>query len=227
MTKDIGIVFLPNQSCKEFAAGMTRSAARLLPEFKEAVNNLHITAIHIANLNEVGQANIQQVFREFYHKFAATCISLPYKDISATGGSMLSGYKWLDLQFETLPVLANIRQAALDTFCPLHNGVLTRMYDDMVNFTPQQQGQIKTCGVTFANYLPHITAWYIDLPSEPKTNKLQDIAFALKVEVNELTCFAESIALVELGRNGNAIRIIEQHPLCVSLSGSDTMADEL
>jgi hypothetical protein len=127
MTKDIGIVFLPNEECKDFALHMTSEAAKKLIGFKQAINNPHITAIHIANLGADSEAKIKEVFREFYDKYSSTCINLPVKNegINPTGGNLQEGYKWLDLQFDTLPALAELRQAAVDIFCPFHNGTLT------------------------------------------------------------------------------------------------------
>ena len=215
MTKDLGIVYLPNKDCREFAKRMTIEAAQALPNYKEVPNNPHITAIHIANLDPTGETLVQTAFKEFYHKFSATCIKLPIKGVNAIGGSKDTGYKWLDLQFETLPELAFMRQDAVDTFCPYHHGILTRMNDDYANFNPAQLEQIAKCGVTYSPYLPHITVWYVDLPNEAKTSILQDVAIAMAHETIGLTCYAESIALVELGRNGNAINILEQYPLCL------------
>lgn len=220
MTKDIGIVLLPNKDCKNFASHMTAETAKALPSCKEAVNNPHITLIHIANLNDNKESELKQAFHEFCHNLTFQTIPLPIKGINATGGSAVEGYKWLDLQFEILPDLAELRQGAIDSFCPFHNGILTRMNDDIQSFTHQQMEQIEKCGVTYGNYLPHITAWYIDLPSEPKITQLQDIANVMANEIDDLNCYAESIALVELGRNGNSMNIITQHPLNTQLSGT-------
>ena len=215
MTRDLGIVYLPNKKCREFTERMTIEAAKALPNYKEAPNNPHITAIHIANLDQTGESLVQTAFQEFYNKFSATCIKLPIKGINATGGSKDTGYKWLDLQFETLPELAFMRQDAVDTFCPYHHGVLTRMKDDLESFNESQLQQLIKCGVTYYPYLPHITAWYVDFPNEQKTSILQDVAIAMAHETMSLTCYADSIALVELGRNGNAVNILEQHSLCL------------
>jgi hypothetical protein len=215
MTRDLGIVYLPNEQCRLFAEHMTSKAGKALPNYKEAANNPHITAIHIANLDPVGEMSLRTAFKSFAEKYSSTCIILPIKGINATGGSQAAGYKWLDLQFETLPELALMRQDAVDTFCPHHNGMLTRMSDDYANFNEAQLAQIEHCGVTYSPYLPHITAWYVDLPIEQKTTVLQDVANAMASEANGLNCYAESIALVELGRNGNAINILEQYPLCL------------
>lgn len=106
-----------------------------------------------------------------------------------------------------------MRGDAVETFCRLHNGILTRMHDDIAKFSQDQMQQLDKCGVTFGNYIPHITAWYINLPSESKTPLLQDIAISLANETTDLNCYAKSVALVELGRNGNAINILEQYPL--------------
>ncbi len=213
MTKDIGIVFLPNSECKNVAFEMTEAAARALPGFKKAQNNPHITAIHIANLNEDAQENLKQIADKFFLQYKSTCIEFPVTGIKATGGNLDEGFKWLDLQFETLESLKNIRQAIVNTFCSLHNGTLTRMYDDIDKFTETQNEQIEKCGVTFNPYLPHITAWYIDLPNELKTRMLHDVAENFVTDIE--TCSAENIALVDLGRNGNAIEIIATYPLCV------------
>lgn len=214
MTKDIGIVFLPNSECAALAKHITEVAAKALPTYKEAPNNPHITAIHIANLEPMGEFSLCTAFKSFAEKYSTTCTLLPIIGVNATGGNKDTGYKWLDLQFATLPELSGMRKDAVDTFCPYHNGILTRMNDDYATFNAQQLKDIEFCGVTYSSYLPHITAWYIDLPNETKTNALQDLAVKLLPETANLYCSADSIALVELGRNGNAINILEQYPLC-------------
>lgn len=215
MTKDIGIVFLPNQECKDFALKMTKVTAQTLPHLNQAQNNPHITAIHIANLDDAGQQEIKTLFKQFTSNWSGQeCIALPIWDVNATGGNNDEGYKWLDLQFRTVPSLAMLRQEIVNNFCPLHNGILTRMHDDLSKFNQAQLADIEKCGVTFSSYLPHITAWYIDLPNEDKNSQLQEIAISLKEEAFSKICFAQSIALVELGRNGNAINILDQVELC-------------
>lgn len=215
---DIGIVLLPSMECENLARYMSEMSQQELPGFVMAKNNPHITMIHIANLDEEGVKQINRKFDEFYHKHRNTCIDLPIKNpgITATGGNEQDGYKWLDLQFETLKELAILRQDAVDSFCPFHNGMLRRMYDDYANFNQQQLADIEKCGVTYSNYLPHITAWYIDLPNEEKTTKLAKIALSLQEQIEELHCYVTSVAMVELGRNGNAMQILNSYPLCVS-----------
>jgi hypothetical protein len=95
------------------------------------------------------------------------------------------------------------------------------MNDDIAKFNEAQKTDIEKCGVTYTSYLPHITAWYIDLPSEPKITELQDISIALRSDINDLRCSVDSIALVELGRNGNALTITQQYPLCVDAIGDN------
>ncbi len=214
--KDIGIVFLPNQECKVFSLKMTSQTEQALPDYKKISSNPHITAIHIANLNEAAQESLQHLADSFFPQYANLCIDLPVTAIKATGGSMEEGFKWLDLQFETLESLKNLRQAIVDNFGPLHNGSLTRMYDDFNNFSDEQKEQIEKYGVTVHPHTPHITSWYIDLPNEEKTSKLQDIAHDLAGDSSlPSACYAIEVALVELGRNGNAIEIITTYPLCV------------
>ncbi len=84
------------------------------------------------------------------------------------------------------------------------------LYSNFIAGSPAKN-DIDQCGVTFSNYLPHITAWYVDLPKENKVNALEEIASAMHAD--KLSCSAEAVALVELGQNGNAVRIIEQYPL--------------
>lgn len=213
MLKNIGIVFLLNQECKYFALHMSNIAGKVLTNYKKLLAIPHITAIHIANQNEESEARLKVAFQKFYNQLSPTCIKLPIKGIKATGGSVNEGYKWLDLQFETLPPLVEMRQNIVETFCPFHNGTLTRMNDEKI--TLEQQEEINRCGVTYKKYTPHITAWYIDLPNEPKTTQLEIIANSIKIPGN-LECSVESIALIELGRNGNAVSIIEQYPLCAA-----------
>ena len=211
--KDLGIVFIPNSKCVNFIKGMTMAASLNLPNFKKAPNNPHITAIHIANLDEKSIVQMKDMFKTFATKHASTCIDLPVKGIRATGGSIETGFKWLDLDFELTPSLANIRKDATDTFCPLHKGMLTRMNDDYATFNEKQLSDIEECGVTFSTYVPHTTAWYVDLPNEAKTAVLQDVAEAFKDATAGLSCSVDRVALVELGRNGNAVDIVDSYPL--------------
>ena len=210
---DIGIVLLPNKECKDFALNMTKAAAKKLPDFVELPNNPHITIIHIANQNPQDVLVLRKEFDQFHHKDSLKVFNFPIKGIKATGGNPETGYKWLDLQFETPKVLSELRTEILKTFCPLHKGVLTRMQDDPSNFIEGStaKNDIDQCGVTFSNYIPHITTWYINLPKENKINTLEEIASSINAD--KLSCSAEDIALVELGRNGNATKIIEQYPL--------------
>lgn len=210
---DIGIVLLPNKECKNFANSMTADVAAKLPSLTKLANNPHITMIHIANQNPQDVLTLQKEFEQFYSKVTLKAFNLPIKGIKATGGNSDTGYKWLDLQFDTPDILNNLRSQVIKIFCPLHKGVLTRMQDDPSNFTPGSpaKNDIDQCGVTFSSYLPHITTWYVDLPKENKVNALDEIASSMHAD--KLVCSAEAVALVELGRNGNAIRIIEQYPL--------------
>jgi len=213
MTKDIGIVFLPNSECRNIALKVSEATNKALSGFKQLQNNPHITAIHIANLNEEAQANLKQIANNFFPQHKDSYIELPVAGIKATGGNMNEGFKWLDLQFKTLEPLKELRTKILEEFCPLHNGIVTRMNDDPNNFIEGSltKQDIDKCGVTFSSYIPHITAWYIDLPNDPKTTILNDVAQNLSIDIG--TCYAENIALVELGRNGNAMEIIATYPL--------------
>jgi hypothetical protein len=215
MVKDIGIVLLPNDECKKFAQHMQAETSKALPTFEQLPTHPHITLIHIANINESQEAKLHEAFQQFAHSAASDTIPLPIKGIKATGGNEQEGYKWLDLQFETDPKLAQLQKAAVERFCSFHNGILTRMYDDMDKFIPSQREDIKNCGVTYSNYLPHISTWYVNLPHEQKTVHLQQIADSMSLNIPELECSAEAIALVVLGRNGNAESIIEQYTLGV------------
>ena len=218
-TKDIGIVFLPNQECKKYVNLMTTKAIKLLPDYKQAQNNPHVTAIHIAHLNKDAQDNLKQIADSFFLQFKNSCIKFPVIGIKATGGSIEEGFKWLDLQFETLEPLRALRDEIIEKFCPLHNGTLARMNDDQSNFIEGSQANtdIKECGVTYSSYIPHITAWYVDLPNEAKTTILNDVAQSLIAgSAMPETCYAESVAVVELERNGNAVEIIGSHPLCLA-----------
>ncbi len=210
---DIGIVLLPNKECKAFANSMTADVAEKLPYLTKLPNNPHITMIHIANQNSQDVLALQKEFEQFYSKVTLKSFNLPIKSIKATGGNPEAGYKWLDLQFDTPDILNNLRTQVVKIICPLHKGVLTRMQDDPSNFIEGSpaKNDINQCGVTFSSYLPHITTWYVDLPKENKVNTLEEIA--LKLRADKLSCSAEAVALVELGRNGNAVRIIEQYPL--------------
>lgn len=213
MIKDIGIVLLPNPECKNYSLNLTSLIDEKLPEYKRLVNNPHVTLLHIANQDEVDQALLGEAFDRFIVKYSDLDIKLPIEGIWATGGSRVSGYKWLDLSFQTFEVLNQLRESVLTRFCSSHNGILTRMYDDISNYTRDQLNQIGRCGVVTHPYKPHITLWYIDLPNEDKTDKLEDIANSFKNEEISIKCHAQSIALVELGRNGNAIDIIRQYSL--------------
>ncbi len=209
MTKDIGIVILPTKQCKEFANHMTAVTAKALPNFKNSFTHPHITLFHIANVAENDEAKIKQVFSEF-RKIDGWC-PLNIKGIKATGGSEMEGFKWLDLQFKSSSKLANLREKAIEIFSPFHNGHLARMEDGMNKITAEQKEEIEKYGVTTSNYVPHITTWYIDLPNEPKTSELQIIAERFADEIGNLQCQTASIALVELGRNGNAVEIIDEY----------------
>ena len=210
---DIGIVLLPNKECKAFSNSMTAEVEAKLTSLAKLPNNPHITMIHIANLNTQDVLVLKKEFEQFYSKVTLKAFDLPIKGIKATGGNSESGYKWLDLEFDTPDILGNLRSQVVKTFCPLHKGVLTRMQDDPSNFIPgsSAKNDIDQCGVTFSNYLPHVTSWYVDIPKESKVTALEEIASSMHAD--KLSCSAEEIALVELGRNGNAVNIIEQYPL--------------
>lgn len=223
MTRDIGIVLLPNEQCKNFVNYMREETTKIVPQtYKKLPNNPHVTLIHIANLNEERVAQLHVVFNKFKAKFSS-CIALPIKGIKATGGSKEEGYKWLDLEFviENANTLKEMRESSVDTFCSFHNGTLTRMYDDMARFNQEQKDDIEKCGVSFSKYQPHITIWYIDLPNEKKLVQLEEVANALSSQTTDLECKAVYISLVELGRNGNAIEVLEKHPLCDPLIHED------
>jgi hypothetical protein len=54
----------------------------------------------------------------------------------------------------------------------------------------------------------------MNLPNTTKSIELHDIAHALKKDFKYTKCYAKYIAVVELGRNGEALNILEQKPLC-------------
>lgn len=213
MTKDIGIVLLPNDECKNLSLYLTLGIEERLSGSKKLENNPHITLLHIANQNEIQENFIKIAFKKFYDLMPNSQINLPFKATQATGGSKDLGYKWADLQFQTLDILNNLRESVLDQFCFFHNGILTRMHDDMDKFTLEQLSQIEKCGIVTHPYTPHITLWYIDIPNENKSTELEEIISSFQGGIENLNCYADSIALVELGRNGNAFKIIEQYSL--------------
>lgn len=211
--KDIGIVLLPNQACRDFVVKSSNHIAGELKGYKKLHNKPHITLIHIANLDKDGRREIKALFKEFYQEISDMHIDFPIIGVKATGGSEIDGYKWLDLQFETKEVLAKMHEKSVKKFCPLHKDILERMYDDIEKFDPTQKAELDECGVTYGNYTPHMTMWYVDLPHEQKTGKLHNIAESLNEQAKSVQCYAESVALVELGRNGNVTRIVKQHEL--------------
>jgi len=213
MTKDIGIVLLPNQDCKSFALEISSQIEKQLPDSVKLSNTPHITLLHVANLDEVDQALLQRSFAKFIKDNNNQDINLPITGIKATGGSINAGYKWIDLQFITENKLQIFREVILKKFCFAHNGILTRINDDLANFNQDQLKQLEKCGVVTHPYTPHITLWYVDLPHENKIVELEYVAESLNHEIKDLTCYADSIALVELGRNGNALGIIDQYTL--------------
>jgi hypothetical protein len=214
LSKDIGIVFLPNQECKNFAEHITNESSKVLAGFLKAENHPHITAIHIANVKPTTHEELQKKFDEFVLNESKECIPLPITGIKATGGNDTEGFKWLDLQFDTPKELTDLRAKIVEQFCPFHDGILTRMNDDLQNFNSQQKNDIKKCGVTYSSYLPHITLWYIDLPKENKTLQLAELAKSFDQNKPEVQCYIDSIALVELGRNGNAHKILKEFKMC-------------
>ena len=58
--------------------------------------------------------------------------------------------------------------------------MLERINDDFQTFTLEQKQEVKKYGVNITPYVPHITAWYINLPKERKSIELYDIANSLK-----------------------------------------------
>lgn len=214
--QDIGIVLLPNKECKNFSNQVTEITTKQLSGYKLAKNNPHITMIHIANLDDDAIKILEKTADKFFIRYKDTKINFNITGLKATGGTLETGYKWIDLQFNTPDSLKSMREKVIETFCPLHNGVLTRMNDDQINLIENSQSKqdINYCGVTYTNYTPHITSWYINLPSEEKTTELQNIASnSILQNTMPKTCFATEVALVELGRNGNATKILKTYPL--------------
>jgi hypothetical protein len=214
--QDIGIVLLPNKECKDFSNQVMKITAKQLSGYKLAKNDPHITIIHIANLDDNAIKTLEKTADQFFTKYKDTQISFNVTGLEATGGTPEAGYKWIDLQLHTPNSLKSMRKKVIKTFCPMHNGLLTRMNDDQSNFIKNSQSKqdIDYCGVAYTNYTPHITSWYINLPNEEKTTELQNIANNSTLQnAMPKTCFATEVALVELGRNGNATKILKTYPL--------------
>jgi 2'-5' RNA ligase len=228
LTIDMGIVLLPNKECKDLSNSITNFVATSLPKASQITNKPHITLIHIANQDNKGAATLKETFVNFYHNNTPSVIKLPNRSldpkdlIKARGGNSEIGYKWMDMDFHVTPALKELRNQVTTTFCPLHQGVLTRMNDNENNFIEGSQAKkdIDECGVTFTNYTPHITTWYVDIPKENKVKELNDIASSITPKVPHAECYAEHIALVELGRNGQATKIIESFPLSQETSNT-------
>ena len=217
--KDLGIVLLPDLKCKKMVERLTKTIKNKLPQNHlldtvELNFHPHCTLIHLANPTEDNRKELLKTFNEFHKKYRNTCIQLPIKDIKATGGNNTEGFKWLDIQFESSNKLLELRNEAISKFSPYHKSMLQRMNDDFQTLTPEQKQEVKKYGVYITPYVPHITAWYINLPKERKSIELYDIANSLKKDFKYKKCYAEYMAIVELGRNGNALNIIMQKPLC-------------
>jgi hypothetical protein len=208
---DIGIVLLPNKQCSDFGLWISEYSLIHLPALRKLENIPHISLIHIANVDTPTQ-DLINIFKKFADSFTPNMINFPIKAIVATGGSHEDGYKWLDLQFEISQDLVSLRNLSLSWFCPLHNGILERMFDDINELSTSQLTDIENCGVIYSTYTPHLTAWYVDLPKEPKNQALATIASNIKLP-EDLICNSNKIALVELSRNGNVISILNELPL--------------
>lgn len=219
MTKDIGIVLLPNSECNKLALTRTTKITEQLIGYTQAKNTPHITLLHIANQDESHENRLKVEFENFYSQITKEAIDLPIDGYYATAGNGVSGYKWLDLAFNELENLKVLRHSILDKFCSFHNGTLTRMNDDMASYTEVQKEEILKCGVVIYPYKPHITLWYIDIPNEERNPDLRGIANSFNKEELDVTCYAEQIALVELGRNGNAFKVIDAY----SLTGNEEL----
>ena len=217
--KDLGVVLLPNLECKNMANNLTEKIKNKLPVhyLSNAIEldfHPHCTLIHIANQNESNQKEIVAQFNKFYQTHKGICIQLPIKEIAATGGNTKQGFKWFDIQFDASDALLKLRKEVISKFSPYNIGMLKRMNDDFENLTSKQKDEVKKYGVSITPYIPHITAWYINLPNQTKSTELYTIAQSLKKDLQYTKCYAEYIAIAELGRNGNAVNIVEQKRLC-------------
>ena len=235
---DVGVVLLPDQktidslnnyknhirqSLKEY------SVKNNLPPFQELLSNFHVTLYHAADgieiINPQGENTLEQIdlvkfelmkqqLVKFVKNHPNTKLFIEVVKLVATGK------RWVDVDVKNSndqqQSLQKLHFAAVDDFSQFHkpNSQLARMADDDATRNAVQKAQIIQHGTTVDPYNPHFTAWYLNLPTVEKQNEFLN---TIPLTFNEIKpsdeMVLESIALVKLGRNGNAEEILFEVPL--------------
>lgn len=208
--KEYGIVLLPTPEVGVEAERLNKETAKTFPNMFNQPNSFHITLFH-GRFKESNLASLIEAVKATLTDYSIHPLAVESKPQLTPAGSQY-------ILWDTVksPDLLNLHGIILHTLSLLKDGTLQRCQDAYPNLAPHYQEQIKQFGLhaVLEHYEPHITLFYGEKPIkeqiEAQTQKIQQVAQSLVPNKDLLKFTATTVAIGELGYQGNLIKIIER-----------------
>ncbi len=200
--KEYGIVVLPSAEIAVKAAEMNTEFATKLGN--NPGNFWHVTLYHLA----CSEASLTKIVDEL-SKLEIEPFQLEFKNIYSTAD------RWIDWGMKNTDPLHELHRKVIEIASSHRMRPLDRARDIYEDLSPDRKAQVDAYGVSgvLEFYNPHMTLFY----RYPPDATLQGVAaeFARDNGDAEMNGNASSIAVVELGYNGNIEKIVR----CINIAG--------
>ena len=208
--KEYGIVLLPTPEVGVEAERLNKEITKTFPNMPNQPNNFHITLLqgrfkesNLASLIEAVKATLTDNF-------------IRPLEIELEPALSLHGAQNIFCDVKKNSDLLNLHGLILHNISMLRDASLQRYQDTYLTLAPHHQKQIDQFGVrgVLEHYHPHFTLFYGEKPVkeqiEAQTQKIQQVAQSLVPNKDLLKFTATTVAIGELGYQGNLIKIIER-----------------
>jgi len=194
--KEYGIVIIPEAKVTKEAAELNQKAANFLSGLENPENNYHITLYH----GVFPDGKLEEIYKKIESSNFKP-LDLKFTTIYSTSN------RWVDRGVEKSREIENLHRKIVEIANSYHIRPLKRVSDIYDKLDKEQQKQADLYGVTgvLDSYKPHMTVFY----AYPENKNLVDAAAQLSPIAKEHESFkADTIAIGELGYNGNLTKIL-------------------
>ncbi len=208
--KEYGIVLLPTSEICMETERLNKEITKTFPNIANQPNNFHITLLqgrfkesNLASLIEAVKATLTDNF------ICPLAIELE-------PALSLHGAQNIFWDVKKNSALLNLHGLMVHNVSMLRDASLQRYQDTYLTLAPHHQKQIDQFGVrnVLEHYHPHFTLFYGEKPAkeqiEAQTQNMKQIAQSLVPNKDLLKFTATTVAIGELGYQGNLIKIIEK-----------------